>query len=143
MKTFLEKIQEDAATHLPVVMAFGRMNPPTVGHEKLVNKVKEVAKDYRAPHHIILSHSTDAKKNPLTVSQKVKHAKRLFPNTNIEASSKETPTFLQHAAKLNAAGHDHLIMVGGSDRVKEFHDKLHQYNGTHRSEEHTSELQSH
>lgn len=130
MKSFLEKIQEDAATHLPVVMAFGRMNPPTIGHEKLVNRVKEIAKDYRAPHHVIISHSVDIKKNPLSPAQKVKHASRFFPNTNIETSSKESPTFLHHAARLNAAGHDHLVMVAGSDRVQEYQDKLNQYNGT-------------
>ena len=130
MKKFLEKIQEDAMTHKPVVMAFGRMNPPTIGHEKLVDRVKQIAKDYKAPHHIILSHSVDAKKNPLDVASKIKHARRFFPGANISASSKEKPTFLQHAADLNKAGHDHLVMVAGSDRIPEYEKKLHQYNGT-------------
>jgi len=129
MKRFLEKIQEDAATHNPVVMAFGRMNPPTIGHEKLVNKVHELAKDYKATHHVILSHSVNAKKNPLEAQQKLKHAKRFFPNTNFSVSSKEKPTFLQHAQALHQAGHDHLIMVAGSDRIPEYEQKLHQYNG--------------
>ena len=129
MKKFLEKIQEDAMTHKPVVMAFGRMNPPTIGHEKLVDRVKQIAKDYKAPHHIIISHSVDAKKNPLDVASKLKHAKRFFPGSNIEASSKEHPTFLQHAQKLFQAGHDHLIMVAGSDRIPEYENKLKQYNG--------------
>jgi predicted kinase len=129
MKTFLEKLHEDTKTHHPVVMAFGRMNPPTIGHEKLVNKVKQIAADHNAPHHVILSHSQNAKKDPLDVATKVKHAKRLFPNTNIENSSKEEPTFLQHAARLHKMGHDHLIMVAGSDRVDEFKKKLEQYNG--------------
>jgi predicted kinase len=130
MKSFLEKLEANSKTHKPVVMAFGRMNPPTTGHEKLVNKVKEIAKDHNAPHHIIISHSVDAKKNPLDITSKVKHAKRFFPNTNIEASSKEHPTFLQHAARLHAMGHDHLIMVAGSDRIPEYEKKLQQYNGT-------------
>ena len=130
MKKFLEKIEEQTKTHNPVVMAFGRMNPPTVGHEKLVNKVKEIAADHHAPHHVILSHSVNAKKDPLDTKTKVKHAKRFFPNTNIESSSKEHPTFLHHAARLHQAGHDHLIMVAGSDRVDEYKKKLHQYNGT-------------
>ena len=129
MKKFLEKLQEEANALKPVVMAFGRMNPPTIGHEKLVNRVHELAKDYNAPHHIILSHSIDAKKNPLDVATKIKHAKRFFPNTNIVSSSKERPTFLQHAAALNQAGHDHLIMVAGSDRIPEYEKKLQQYNG--------------
>jgi predicted kinase len=129
MKKFLEKINEDLATHKPVVMAFGRMNPPTIGHEKLVNRVHQLAKDYNAPHHVILSHSVDAKKNPLDVAAKVKHAKRFFPGTNITASSKEKPTFLQHAQALHQAGHDHLVMVAGSDRIPEYEKKLNQYNG--------------
>jgi predicted kinase len=130
MKSFLEKLEANSKTHKPVVMAFGRMNPPTTGHEKLVNRVKELAKDYGAPHHVIISHSVDAKKNPLDINSKVKHAQRFFPNTNIEASSKEHPTFLQHAARLHAMGHDHLIMVAGSDRIPEYEKKLQQYNGT-------------
>ena len=129
MKKFLEKLQEDAQTHTPVVMAFGRMNPPTIGHEKLVDKVQQIAKDYHAPHHIIVSHSMDAKKNPLDTTSKIKHAKRFFPGANITSSSKEKPTFLQHAAALHAAGHDHLVMVAGSDRTSEYEQKLHQYNG--------------
>ena len=129
MKKFLEKITEDEQTHNPVVMTFGRMNPPTIGHEKLVNKVKEIASDYHAPHHVIVSHSQDSKKNPLDVGSKLKHTKRFFPNTNMESSSKEAPTFLQHAARLHQMGHDHLVMVAGSDRVDEYQKKLEQYNG--------------
>jgi predicted kinase len=130
MKKFLQKIQEDAKTQKPVVMAFGRMNPPTIGHEKLVNRVQEIAKDYNAPHHIIISHSVDAKKNPLSADRKLTHAKRFFPGANIEVANKETPTFLQHAARLNAMGHDHLVMVAGSDRIDEYEKKLKEYNGT-------------
>ena len=129
MKKFLEKINEDAQTHNPVVMAFGRMNPPTIGHQKVIDRVQQLAKDYHATHHVIISHSVDSKKNPLDVASKLKHAKRAFPGVNITASSKEKPTFLQHAAALNQAGHDHLIMVAGSDRIPEYEQKLNQYNG--------------
>jgi predicted kinase len=129
MKKFLQKIEEDMQTNKPVVMAFGRMNPPTIGHEKLVNRVQEIGKDYNAPHHIVISHSVDAKKNPLDIKRKLIHAKRFFPGANIESSSKEMPTFLQHAARLHAMGHDHLVMVAGSDRIPEYEKKLHQYNG--------------
>lgn len=131
MKSFLELVEEKDRTQKPVVMAFGRMNPPTTGHLKLIDKVKEIADKHNAKHTVIVSHSQDSKKNPLSSEQKLKHLKKYSPGTHFTASSKEHPTFLQHAAKLHAAGHDHLIMVAGSDRVKEMHDKLHQYNGTH------------
>jgi predicted kinase len=129
MKRFIQISEEKDKDLKPVVMAFGRMNPPTSGHEKLVNKVKELADKHNAPHHIVLSHSQDATKNPLSAEQKVKHASRAFPGTNVEAASKEMPTFFHHAKRLYDAGHRHLIMVAGSDRAKEYHELLHKYNG--------------
>ena len=126
-KRFLEEQKEKHA-----VLAFGRMNPPTVGHAKLVDKVKEVAKEVGGTHHVVISHSQDEKKNPLSAQDKLKHAKRFFPDTNLSTSDKEHPTFLQHAAKLHKAGATHLHMIAGSDRVGEYKTKLAQYNGTHK-----------
>jgi len=113
-------------------MTFGRMNPPTTGHLKLIDKVKEVAHKHNATHSVVVSHSQDAKKNPLSGEQKVKHLNRYSPGTHFETSSKEHPTFLHHAEKLHKQGVTHLHMVVGSDRVKEMKEKLHKYNGTHK-----------
>ena len=129
MKSFLELVQEQESTHKPVVMAFGRMNPPTTGHLKLIDKVKSTAEKMGAKHTVIASHSQDSKKNPLSTDQKIKHLKRYAPGVHFDSSSKESPTILHHAARLHAQGHDHLVVVGGSDRVKEYHDLLHRYNG--------------
>ena len=126
---FREFIAENTEKH--AVMAFGRMNPPTTGHEVLVHKVKSVAKQVGGSHHIVLSHTQDAAKNPLTPAQKVKHAKRFFPDTNISLATKDEPNFLTQAAKLHKQGVTHLHMVAGSDRVAEYHKLLHKYNGTH------------
>jgi predicted ABC-type ATPase len=122
----IEKVEKHA------VLAFGRMNPITTGHQKLVDTVKSIAKKVGGSHHIILSHSQDAKKNPLTATQKVRHAQRAFPGTNFSASDHTAPNFLAQAAKLHQSGVSHLHMVGGSDRVQEFHNLLHKYNGTHK-----------
>jgi hypothetical protein len=69
---FRDFLQEQKEKH--AVMAFGRLNPITVGHEKLVNKVQEIAKHVGGSAHIVVSHSQDPKKNPLTAAQKLKHA---------------------------------------------------------------------
>jgi predicted ABC-type ATPase len=127
---FRDFLQEQKEKH--AVMAFGRMNPITSGHEKLVNKVKDVAREVGGSHHIVLSHSQDAKKNPLSAAQKIKHAKRAFPGTNFSTSSRESPNFLTQAADLHKRGVTHLHVVGGSDRVKEFQETLARYNGTHK-----------
>jgi hypothetical protein len=124
---FRDFLQEQKEKH--AVMAFGRMNPITVGHEKLVNKVKDIADKVGGSAHIVVSHSQDSKKNPLTSAQKVKHAKRAFPGVNVSASSPDAPNFLAQAAKLHKQGVTHLHMVGGQDRVGEFHKLLHKYNG--------------
>jgi hypothetical protein len=126
---FRDFLREQKEKH--AVLAFGRMNPITNGHEKLVNKVKEIADKVGGSHHIVLSHSQDAKKNPLTADQKVKHASRAFPGTNFKAASKDKPTFFDHAEELHKKGVTHLHMVGGSDRTEEYHRLLHKYNGTH------------
>jgi hypothetical protein len=125
---FKDFLQEGKEKH--AVLAFGRMNPPTTGHAKLVDKVKDVADKVGGTHHVVLSHSQDPKKNPLSAKDKLKHAKRFFPSTNVSVSDKENPTFLHQAAKLHKQGVTHLHMVAGSDRTEEYKKKLAQYNGT-------------
>lgn len=110
-------------------MAFGRLNPITVGHEKLVNKVLDTAKKVGGTAHIVVSHSQDPKKNPLTAAQKLKHAKRAFPDVHVSASDKDSPNFLSQASKLHKQGVTHFHMIGGQDRVDEYHKLLHKYNG--------------
>ena len=126
---FLDYIQENKDNH--AVMSFGRMNPITKGHQKLVNKVQQVARQVGGSHHIVLSHSQDKNKNPLSSADKLKHAKRAFPGANLSTSDKESPNYLSQAAKLHKKGVSHLHVVAGSDRVSEFKNTLNKYNGTH------------
>lgn len=125
MKTFLESTEKTA------VFTYGRNNPPTVGHEKLFNKTLEVAKKHNSVAHIYTSHSQDAKKNPLTAEHKVELIKHAYPEAHVASSSKEMPSMLHIAKHLHQQGHKHLVMVAGSDRVDEYKQKLHQYNGEH------------
>jgi predicted kinase len=129
MKSFLELTEESKQGETHHAMTFGRMNPPTTGHLKLIDKVKEVAHKNKAEHSVVVSHSQDAKKNPLSGPQKVKHLNRYSPETHFKSSSKEHPTILHHAADLHKKGVSHLHVVVGSDRVKEMHHLLHKYNG--------------
>ena len=110
------------------ILSYGRMNPPTIGHLKLVKKVDELSKRYGAGHHIVFSHVHDSNKNPLTSDQKMKYAKLYFPNNNCELSSKKEPGIIQQAARLNKQ-YDHLHVVAGEDRIPEFTKLLHKYNG--------------
>jgi len=111
------------------IFAFGRMNPPTVGHAALVDKVKEIAAAKKAGHTIVLSHSQDPEKNPLSAEQKIKHASRFFPNTNIKVASSEAPTFIHQLKELSKKGITHVTMIAGSDRIEEYKKLLDKYNG--------------
>lgn len=123
-----QNMQESADS--TAVMTFGRMNPPTIGHEKLIRKVEDVAKDHRAAAHIFASHSEKTAKNPLPQKAKLKYLSKVAgPDTHVTGSSKEAPTILDAAAKLHTAGHKHLVVVAGDDRVDEYHTLLHKYNG--------------
>ena len=108
-----------------VVIAFGRMNPPTVGHEKLVTKIKSVARKNRATPLLYLSHSQDKKKNPLSYEDKIRLAKKAFGPLVQKSNSR---TVIDVAKELEKK-YDELIVVGSSDRVDEFQKLLDRYNG--------------
>lgn len=112
------------------VFTFGRFNPPTVGHEKLINKVANVAKEHNGSAHIFASHTENKSKDPLPQSKKVGYLQKVAGSSaDVHGSSKESPSFLHAAKKLHDAGHKHLVMVAGSDRVDEYQKTLNKYNG--------------
>ena len=111
------------------VFTFGRMNPPTTGHEKLIHKTHAIAKSKGAKAHVVLSHSHDKDKNPLPQDKKMHYVSKIHNGVHVTGSSKEHPTFMHHAKKAHADGHTHLHMVAGSDRVKEYQKTLDKYNG--------------
>ena len=108
--------------------AFGRFNPPTTGHEKLITKVASLARgnDYK----IFASQSVDAQKNPLEYKTKVKFMRKMFPkyarNIIMETSVKN---FLDATMYMYKQGYKNLVMVAGDDRVQEFQKLLTKYNG--------------
>lgn len=119
------------STEKTAVYAYFRGNPPTIGHERVLDKAVEVAKKLKTTPHLYTSHSQDPKKNPLSVEHKIKLLKHAYPEANIGSSSKENPSLLHIVKTLHEQGHKHLVMVAGSDRVEEYKKLLHKYNGTH------------
>ena len=121
----IDDLEMHEAKGKSIAFTFGRFNPPTIGHEKLINKVKSVpANDYK----IYLSRSNDPKKNPLTPRQKLDYMKKMFPShaRNIEINT--TNMILDIATKLYNQGYSDISMVVGSDRVREFDTILRKYN---------------
>lgn len=126
MKKFKQLIKELPSNK--VIFAFGRWQPPTIGHALLVNAVKKLAVQQKADHYIFASKTQDKKQNPLPVDRKVYYLNKMFPNTNFVAADEKIRTFIEAAAMLSQK-YKHLVMVAGSDRVPNYRELLEKYNG--------------
>ena len=130
MKNQIKKfsIFEAPLVEKKVVFTFGRFNPPTTGHEKLIDKVKSVAgsDDYR----IYPSQSQNQNKDPLPYAKKIAYMRKMFPKHKRSIAVDRNPkTAIDVATSLYNAGYKDVTMVVGSDRVKEFETLLKKYNG--------------
>ena len=111
------------------VFTFGRFNPPTIGHEKLLNVVASTASKVRGDQYVFSSHSQDAKKNPLTNDQKVVFMKMMFPKHRRSIMKTDVRTAFEAVSELHdMKKYSKIVMVVGSDRVKEFNTVLNKYN---------------
>lgn len=111
-----------------VTITFGRFNPPTVGHEKLLKSVK--AHSTGGEFRIYPSRSQDAKKNPLEPRAKVSLMKKMFPDMKDHIINKESMRSIFDVLKsLGEEGFTSVTIVVGGDRVGEFDELANKYNG--------------
>ena len=108
-----------------VVFTFGRMNPPTTGHQLLVNKLVAFAHSSKSTPRVYLSHSV-GKKDPLPYDKKISFARAAFGAIVRKSNSKNV---IQILKDLEREGFTHVTMFAGSDRVPEFTKLLNNYNG--------------
>ena len=118
-------IEEDKVAYF----TFGRMNPPTVGHEKLLDALaKQSGKN---DYFVFLSQTQEKKKNPLDYNTKVKHVRKMFPrHARRVMINKSIRTVFDAATFLYDKGYKSVVMVVGSDRTREFQTLLNKYNGS-------------
>jgi len=127
MKNFRDIVEAkgDAA-----VFTFGRFNPPTTGHEKLIAATaKQQSKNAGSVMYVYPSHSQNPKKDPLPHALKTAYMRKMFPKYKSNIIVGKERTALEVAVTLHNKGHRTLIMVVGSDRVAEFNRLLNKYNG--------------
>lgn len=124
--SFKDYLSEAPAT--TAYFTFARMNPPTIGHEKLLDKLAKSAN--KNPYFVFLSQTQDKKKNPLSYTDKVKHVRKMFPrHARRVIVNKKIRTPFDAASVLFEMGFESVTMVVGSDRVREFTALLEKYNG--------------
>ena len=119
-----------------VVITFGRFQPPTIGHEKLINAVIAHAQKIGAEHRIYASQSFDgnrpraAVKNPLHYTDKIKFMRKMFPGANIVMGDDDTNTFMRVLYQLQKEKYTTVHVVVGDDRVPEITKTVKQYLGS-------------
>ena len=110
-----------------MTVAFGRFNPPTTGHEKLMNKVKQVAG--RGNYEIYPSRSNDPQKNPLDPDTKIGYMQQMFPQHAKHIVNNPKARSIFDALKgANERGAKSVNIVVGQDRQKEFENLANKYN---------------
>ena len=113
-----------------ISITFGRFNPPTVGHETLINKVAREAKASGGEYRIYPSRTQDPKKNPLDPSTKIKFMKQAYPeHANAIQSSEDMKTIFDVLTAIDSEGYSSVNLVVGGDRVSEFNSLATKYNG--------------
>jgi DNA-binding LacI/PurR family transcriptional regulator len=112
-------ISEIKPTSTKAVFVFGRMNPPTLGHELLIAKAVEVGRAERCDTFVILSKTQDAKKNPIPYQDKLAAINAALPRVNF-IDSEKIKTIFDAVQFLIDSGYTDLILVCGSDRSAEY-----------------------
>jgi len=116
--------EDDRST---AVFAFGRFNPPTIGHKKLIDTVLQTAEKVNGKAYLFLSHKQNNKTDPLTFQEKQAYIQQYYPKVAVGDAGSNT--IIKALQKIQAEGRTRIIMVAGSDRVQEFEKLLNQYNG--------------
>ena len=113
-----ELTQITEAKNDTVVFTFGRFNPPTIGHEKLVQKVQAAAAANNADHVIFLSQTQKKGKDPLSWRDKSSLFRKMFPDVNVSKNKEVKNPY--GALMTLGEKYDNVILVVGSDRVASF-----------------------
>lgn len=116
--------EDDRST---AVFAFGRFNPPTIGHQKLIQTLVSTAEKANGKAYLFLSHKQNNKTDPLTFAEKQAYIQQFFPKVAVGDAASNT--IIKALQKIQSEGRTRIVMVAGSDRVQEFEKLLNQYNG--------------
>ena len=111
-----------------LTVAFGRFNPPTVGHGKLLSAAKKASQGGELK--IYPSRTQDPKKNPLDPDMKISYMKKMFPDfeENI-VNDDEMKSIFNVLTTAGEQGYANVNIIVGSDRQSEFENLATKYNG--------------
>tara|TARA_Y100000385_G_scaffold286833_1_gene349665 strand:+ start:1179 stop:2045 length:867 start_codon:yes stop_codon:yes gene_type:complete len=108
------------------VVAWGRMNPPTIGHQKVIDVVNQHAQKFMGDPILFLTKTQKPKTDPLSFAEKLHFAQEMF-NVPVDKNT-SVKTIIQMFQHLQGKGYDNVILVAGSDRVQQYQDLIDKYN---------------
>lgn len=112
LNTFTESTSKN------IVFAFGRMNPPTIGHQKLIDAILKEAKKQNAEPRLYLSQTVDSNKNPLSPKDKARYITSVYKQLHVYIDAKNAFNVME---KLSDEGNiGHVVILTGEDRVSEY-----------------------
>ncbi|RMW40109.1 MAG: hypothetical protein EA442_03900, partial [Candidatus Nitrosopelagicus sp.] len=100
--------EDDRST---AVFAFGRFNPPTIGHQKLIGAIQSTAQKANGKAYLFLSHKQNNKTDPLTFKEKADYIKMFYPDLAVGDAG--VKTIIQALQKIQAEGRTRIIMIAG------------------------------
>jgi len=115
-----------------VVITFGRFNPPSLGHENLLNAVQEQAEELEAEYRIYPSRTSDKKQNPLDFKTKYNILQHVFPDhaENIINDPENGDNIYDILTSLHDEGYHHVVIVCGEENVQKYEKIAQKYNGS-------------
>jgi hypothetical protein len=125
-----QELPQEEPQYNGVVVVFGRFNPPTVGHEKLLQKAAKEAEKKGYQLRVYPSRSHDPKKNPLDPATKISYMRQMFPDyADSIIDDKSAKTIFNVLKGANEEGATNMTIMVGGDRLSEFQGLSHKYNG--------------
>ena len=125
-----KKPEEDAQKGMmsaDLTIAFGRFNPPTIGHEKLLQAAEKAAQG--GDMKIYPSRTQDAKKNPLDPDMKISYMRKMFPKYEEQiVNDNEMKSIFNVLTTAYEEGYKGVNIIVGADRQAEFENLANKYN---------------
>ena len=111
-----------------LTIAFGRFNPPHIGHQKLMDMAASGSED--GDYIVVPSRTQDKKKNPLDADTKISYLRKMFPQHSEKiVNDAQNRTIFDVLKKAHMDGYTNVKIYGGNDRVSDFQKLSGDYNG--------------
>lgn len=124
----MQTFKDFTSNQKTAVFTYGRFNPPTIGHAKLLKKLAELSKIHNTIGFVIPSHTVNNKKDPLTFDEKSKILHQMIQGEENLTINSHGKTLIDALKELQNRGYTTIYQIAGDDRVSEYQDLVNRLN---------------